>query len=651
MAFVGLNTQTAPNAAAPIPVGKNQADPLLRYEDFTYYTDSIHYPASPPEERDIFMSTKTIPEGSILFTYFEHNFNANAHLGPELQELAFLCNIVRSYAAQSIWFDHSNLNHGNPHLPPNVVDRVYFCLSKNQTKFKYYYPLPGPSFGVWRRFNLALMVRAKRDLCFSYAKSGANTIPQNIVRRKFPVENNPDFDPTRFTTCERLGVACDRGNPYDVCMEKEYAYEKHLDGVTAIAGEDAIVSMNAATRDIGDQKVQVRIINNNYEAITRLYGNNPPDFVKVGHSLFYSMFDIATEQQDGGHILFGYPEYSCSPMGYSSYGISRLHPALVGQYGLTEFQHSDHPVTGEREKTVYYKDINNVADIQSIKNFIVNYFLAQCPYEFVGLISSRGVYNPPGGLLGAPYLPPPVPAPGDEEAGEEVHITQARLNAYIYQLLFNRVPNLRYNPNLNVFSSRTIPARNVYVALRANNPAGPPVYTYYPNSDFGELIVDPANLNNFMIRKNIIRFFKLFYSQLDNKDKIYSISTTNNANILQNYPLYLGPFHEDLRNRTPANIFEILTNFFRAVGLGNGQGLLNGFIFSILNDYRAQLMVQGVNPFNNAMVQLGSRETFVRIQGDQVYQGGFKRKRKTVRKINKKVLKAKKNKKTRSRTK
>jgi hypothetical protein len=164
---------------------------------------------------------KTIPKGTLLFTYFMPNRSntKEANIGEYLN----------TFSCPNIWY--------NPE-----TKKYEYCLSPFESVRKYFYNVPFLSNGIddWgsKYSNVSICV-TKYDLRVVYGKSGT-VIEDNTFNHK----GNVVSDFKRLVTCNKLKGACIRGDGSDMCLVPDFAYSQRIDGIEQFSGQDVLIQLN-----------------------------------------------------------------------------------------------------------------------------------------------------------------------------------------------------------------------------------------------------------------------------------------------------------------------------------------------------------------------------------------------------------------------
>ena len=169
---------------------------------------------------------KTIPKGTLLFTYFQP-----ARLNPrtKFDEIATYLNA----------FSCANLEFNRE------INEYEICISKNEPALKYFYGVPFIGNGVAHNGNdyrNMVVCVTKNDLRVAYGKSGTY-----IDDRTFTHKNKVVYDPRHIVPCSELEGGCRSGKEDDACLVPEFARTFAVDGIEQISAQDCLTAFHTTT--------------------------------------------------------------------------------------------------------------------------------------------------------------------------------------------------------------------------------------------------------------------------------------------------------------------------------------------------------------------------------------------------------------------
>ena len=208
------------------------------------------------ESRNIVI--QTIPKGTLLYHYYCHDIldkdesRYRAYNNSPVPSWNDLTNEQKAskednfYKSERIRY-YSRFAFQDIKYNP-TDDTVTFCLSKSLVNPTYYFSVPYAVYGLYqgmhREYNTMIPVVLKEDIRVAYLSSGADISDTSTTHRLYP---NPYFNFQRVTSCNKTGIlqqngnVCGEGSSGDACLRKMFAAEESLDGISAIAENDAML--------------------------------------------------------------------------------------------------------------------------------------------------------------------------------------------------------------------------------------------------------------------------------------------------------------------------------------------------------------------------------------------------------------------------
>ncbi len=257
------------------------------------------------------LSIKTIPKGTILFTYV--NLVALPDGTSDTQNAHYLFSKMLHYT--SIPCIYYKDTHTYEFMYTN------YSPSKN-----YFYPVASAGFGIsGYEKNSCIAVITQHDMDIAYLKEGGTTDPhKTTTKAKMTTAQFPeDSDYRRVVLCPKLTgkVPGLHGSMhhFDVCLETDFMKANNLAGYTTVAPHDAIYTMRDTNvtphgKDYDKTLLSMGIKYKDWLSSVAEKGNNEKDIYL--HTM--NMMAIETDRvqtRDSGTLYFGFPEYLINPFG------------------------------------------------------------------------------------------------------------------------------------------------------------------------------------------------------------------------------------------------------------------------------------------------------------------------------------------------
>jgi hypothetical protein len=353
---------------------------------------------------------KFVPQNTLLFHYADIPV-ANRPADPTQEEIYnFIAYFISHYSIETRY---------HPRVPGSR-EHFSFCFTNNTTKQNFSYPNPGAGFGIagyGPRFNIAFTNILTRDCKFAYLKSGTALDNTIAIHRRVPLLSYPNYDYRRVKICDTLtppeSVNCVAGKDFDVCLRREYVRENQIDGIIAIARNDALLDITDANVITTDQKAmfaaQTNWVNSIHARRQLQYPqnpyhpqNNPYHHLQVDKFLLeLNMLCLESDYKPRyvapnyavfpANISVGYSEYVTLPYGHLS--VTNLPPdALPAEYGVSGTDYEIIVSAADADGNVK-RDVRIYNLGQTLFRFINTYVLPNLILRPVCLHSSVGTLD------------------------------------------------------------------------------------------------------------------------------------------------------------------------------------------------------------------------------------------------------------------